>query len=110
MIDWARVGELQDEIGADDFAEVVEMFLSEADEVAAQLKAGIPPEQVEAALHFLKGSALNLGFSALAAICQEGEKSAASGNAKAVDLPSVAASYDKSKQVFSAGLKARDAA
>ena len=32
MIDWERVRELRSEIGADDFAEVVEMFLSEADE------------------------------------------------------------------------------
>lgn len=32
MIDWARIIELHDEIGADDFNEVVELFLSEVEE------------------------------------------------------------------------------
>ncbi len=48
----------------DDFAEVVEMFLEEADEVAGRLR-GAAPTDVEAELHFLKGSALNLGFASL---------------------------------------------
>ena len=29
MIDWARVSELRDEVGAEDFDEVVELFLEE---------------------------------------------------------------------------------
>ena len=32
MIDWDRVSELRDEVGAEDFLEVVEMFLDEVNE------------------------------------------------------------------------------
>ena len=38
MIDWERVSELIDEIGAEDFGEVVELFLDEVDN-AIQLLA-----------------------------------------------------------------------
>ena len=37
MIDWARVSELRDEVGAEDFDEVVELFLEEVDEAIAAL-------------------------------------------------------------------------
>ena len=32
MIDWSRVEELRDKIGAEDFDEVVELFLSEVED------------------------------------------------------------------------------
>ena len=77
MIDWARVGELRDEIGCEDFAEVVSLFLEEADEVVQRLGACADAKALESALHFLKGSALNLGFERLAQLCQDGERRAA---------------------------------
>lgn len=110
MIDWQRVQELRDEIGAADFAEVVELFLEEADEVAKRLIAKQPPTDIEAALHFLKGSALNLGFNDLATLCQIGEKAAASGQAHKVDLAEVARIYAVSKARFLADRKTQNAA
>ncbi|SEM89224.1 Hpt domain-containing protein [Pseudorhodobacter antarcticus] len=109
MIDWNRVAELRHEIGADDFAEVVDMFLEEADEVAATMAANITPDAVESALHFLKGSALNLGFRELAQLCQIGEKAASLGDVGGVNLAQVVAVYERSKSAFTAG-KARYAA
>lgn len=103
MIDWDRVAELRSEIGAEDFAEVVDMFLEEADEVAETMQAKLPPDAVEAALHFLKGSALNLGFRELAQLCQVGEKAAACGDAKNVNLGQVVVTYEQSKLAFIAG-------
>lgn len=103
MIDWARVAELRDEIGSDDFAEVVALFLEEADEVVARLPACADAKSLESALHFLKGSALNLGFARLAQLCQEGERLAA-GGAVDVDRPAVAATYEASKTAFETGL------
>jgi HPt (histidine-containing phosphotransfer) domain-containing protein len=79
MIDWDRVASLRGEIGAADFTEVVEMFLAESDAVVARLLAGKPDPTLESDLHFLKGSALNLGFRHLAALCSAGEKRAAVG-------------------------------
>lgn len=100
MIDWGRVTELRTEFGEDGFAEVVGLFLEEADEVIARLGLGVPPEQVEGQLHFLKGSALNLGLTDLAALCQDGERRAAQGG---VDLTRVVSCYAASKAAFQAG-------
>jgi HPt (histidine-containing phosphotransfer) domain-containing protein len=110
MIDWARVDELRAEIGAEDFGEVVALFLQEADEVVARLAAGSDPARLEAELHFLKGSALNLGLRDLALLCQDGEKAAAQGLAAGVDPGAVVACYQASRQVFADGLAARMAA
>ena len=69
-----------------DFAEVVDMFLEEADQAVKVLMAGLPADEVEGQLHFLKGSALNLGLADLAAICQDGERKAAAGYGALVDV------------------------
>lgn len=79
MIEWSRVEELRDEIGAEDFEEVVSLFLCEVEERLQILAPDKPVDQSEEDLHFLKGSALNLGFSSLAAICQKGESTASQG-------------------------------
>lgn len=102
MIDWARTTELRAEIGADDFDEVVALFLDEADEVIARLPTCASAKAMEDALHFLKGSALNLGFAELAALCQEGERQAAAGVA-GQDTARVAACYHASKAALAAG-------
>ena len=106
MIDWKRVEELRDEIGADGFAEVADMFLDEAEEAVAALLAGLPDDKVEGQLHFLKGSALNLGLSDLAAICQEGERRAAAGQGATVDTAQVAAIWRASRASLLGGLSA----
>lgn len=101
MIDWTRVEALFDEIGGEDFREVVQIFLEESDSVAARLEAAPDPARYEEDLHFLKGSALNLGFAEMAALCQTGERLAAQGAAAEVDLPAILASYRASLQMFS---------
>ena len=100
MIDWHRVRELQDEVGADDFAEVVELFLEEADEVIERLEACAAPETLEAEYHALKGSALNLGFQDLAEICAKAERQAAAGDAEGIDPRPAIERYRTSKDVF----------
>ncbi|MCB1331498.1 MAG: Hpt domain-containing protein [Maritimibacter sp.] len=103
MIDWNRVSELKDEIGEEDFAEVAEMFIAEVEEVIDRLKAAPVPAHYEEDLHFIKSSALNLGFSELSALCQHGERQAAAGDADTIDLTPVFASYAASKAAFLAG-------
>jgi HPt (histidine-containing phosphotransfer) domain-containing protein len=106
MIDWNRVSELQTEIGTDGFAEVAEMFLEEAEATVLKLTSGPAPDEVEGQLHFLKGSALNLGLSDLASLCQEGERRAAAGQGAAVDTGAVARVYHASRQALLDGLAA----
>lgn len=103
MIDWTRVAELRSEIGEDDFTEVIVLFLEEADEVIARLRLG-DRTRLAHDLHFLKGSALNLGLCDLAAICQSGERKAAMGRASEVDTAAVAAIYRVSREALLDGL------
>lgn len=105
MIDWARVNELRDEIGAADFAEVVTLFLEEADEVVGRLSNRLGAPRLEADLHFLKGAALNLGFAEFAGLCQNGERHAAHGDTSA-DLQAIHACYAASKSALEQGLDA----
>jgi len=100
MIDWERVNTLRDEVGAEDFDEVVELFLDEVEEVVARLHAAPDLDTLEEDLHFLKGSALGLGFSAFSALCQVGETLSANGKADTVDLPEILANYAESKRTF----------
>lgn len=102
MIDWDRVTELRDEIGPEDFGEVVELFLEEVEEVVERLKGGADPATLEADLHFLKGSALNLGFETFSNQCQRGETAAAQGRQVSVDVPEILETYFSSKKVFEA--------
>ncbi|WP_264211807.1 Hpt domain-containing protein [Leisingera thetidis] len=103
MIDWPRVTELREEVGAEDFGEVVEIFLEEVEEVIGKLHDG-DRSQLEQDLHFLKGSALNLGFEDFSALCLDGERKSAQGQAQGVDVASIIAKFQDSKSAFLAGL------
>lgn len=102
MIDWNRIAELRAEIGADDFQEVVDLFLAEADATVLRLTPDRDPKSLEADCHFLKGAALNLGFSALAAECQTREMQAALGQA-VDDLSALRQIYHASRAALLAG-------
>lgn len=97
MIDWDRVAELRDEIGEEDLAEVVEMFLDEVAEKLADLKAGVIPQSIAEDMHFLKSSALNIGFATLAGLCSDAEV-AASDDPSSVDLGKVEECFKMSCQ------------
>lgn len=104
MIDWGKVRELRDEVGAEDLQEVVDLFLEEVEGTIGELAHG--PE-LEAQMHFIKGAALNLGFSDLADACYKGEKAAAEGDGDSVDLDEVKSTFSASKSLFLAELTTR---
>lgn len=110
MIDWARLNELKEEIGEDDLADVVTLFLEEADEVVLRLSIAMTDSDLEGQLHFLKGSALNLGLADLAALCQDGERRAAHGQGATVDLAAIMSVYEASKSAFLGSLAKGSAA
>jgi len=103
MIDWQRVIDLKQAIGARIFDEVVGLFLEESEAVIARLPAATTANDMKNDLHILKGSALNLGFIALADLCESGEQQADSGE---TDLPlaQVAEAYFRSRTEFLAKL------
>jgi HPt (histidine-containing phosphotransfer) domain-containing protein len=107
MIDWQRVDELCLEIGADAFQEVAALFLEEVEEVMDRLpRSG--SDDVPALMHFLRGSALNLGFEAFANLCTEAEERAARG--RPVDLAGLGAAFRSSRALLRQRLGAADAA
>ncbi|NVO55946.1 Hpt domain-containing protein [Rhodobacteraceae bacterium B1Z28] len=106
MIHWPRVRQLRDEVGVEEFDEVVQIFLEEVQEVIARLHADTTRRELEQNLHFLKGSALSLGFDQFSKLCQDGERRVAAGHGTEVDLPAILAAFDASKSVFEADLTA----
>jgi len=107
MIDWEQVESLREDLG-DGFDELVEVFLAEVDATTGSLDPAASADQMAAALHFLKGAALNLGFTAFAALCSEGELRAEAG--QSVDLAPVLASFMASRREFTEGLARRKVA
>ncbi|MFS4581612.1 Hpt domain-containing protein [Phaeobacter sp. C3_T13_0] len=99
MIDWSRAKELYEEVGPEDFSEVVEIFLEEVEGTIEKLRS---PDlaTLEQDLHFLKGSALNLGFRQFSRLCQEGERRSAQGEAKEVNTGAIITSYEASREEF----------
>ena len=73
VIDWDRIGELRAEIGDDDFAEVLDLFFEDVDDAVAKLRSATGQGPLADALHFLKGSAQNLGLSEVSALCAQAE-------------------------------------
>jgi HPt (histidine-containing phosphotransfer) domain-containing protein len=79
VIDWARIKELYDEIGADAFGDVIDLFVEEVGEGVTSLTVADTPKARVQAFHFLKGAALNLGLTEVAQICALGEQRAGAG-------------------------------
>jgi len=102
-IDWHRVAELREDVGAEDFGDVATLFLQEVEETLAAMRGRPDALLLAERLHFLKGAALNLGFSALAEMCQQGEAEA--GNGAPVDLEEIAAAFERARAAFLAGLR-----
>ncbi len=107
MLDWSRVGELRDEVGVEDFGEVVALFLEEVGEVITKLQDNTDRSQLEQDLHFLKGSALSLGFDTFSKLCQDGERQSAGGSADSVDIDAIVNEFTQSRDVFLAELPSR---
>lgn len=105
LIDWQRVAELRDEIGVEDFDEVVALFLTEAEATLNALPT--PPCNLDALseqLHFLKGSTLNLGFARLSTLCQAGELAITAGLGATLDPAALRLCYARSREEFVAQL------
>jgi HPt (histidine-containing phosphotransfer) domain-containing protein len=97
VISTERLDELRSEVGDDDFGEIVSLFIAESDAIVSRL-ADVPnPAEAEELLHALKGSALNLGFDHLAALCNEGEGRWAGTDAWGMKVDRIAEVYEQSK-------------
>lgn len=101
MIDWMRVAELREEVGEDDFDEVVTLFLEEVADSLAPLRSDPICSDPAPFLHALRGSAANLGFAPVGQICEILE---AKCTGAPMDLAAVVKAYDTSCAEFMADL------
>lgn len=100
MIDWERVRDLYSQIGPNDFAEIVSLFLSEVGGSVDGLTVLASPSDVAARLHFLKGAALNLGFYDFSQLCKQAEFAAKNGQGVNLLAPPLCDSFAQSKAIF----------
>ncbi|MFK7877142.1 MAG: Hpt domain-containing protein [Paracoccaceae bacterium] len=98
LIEWDKVNDLRNDVGIEDFDEVLELFLDEVEDTLAVL--GQPNRELEHDLHFLKGAALNLGFAQFSDLCRDGEAAAARSKDALLDLRAISQSYEVSKKLF----------
>lgn len=103
MIDWQRVDELKQSIGASIFDEVVVLFLEEADVFIARLTKASSATAMANDLHGLKGNALNLGFKELAELCHHSEIQIKAGGPD-VDVDRIKSCFATSRSQFLSGL------
>ncbi|MGI9391292.1 MAG: Hpt domain-containing protein [Boseongicola sp.] len=97
MIDWNRLSELRSEVGEDDYDEILVLFF---DEVASVLDS-IESANVDAMkrdLHFLKGSAMNIGLTDVSALCQDYELALATNPDDTIDLSAIRHAFLASKE------------
>ena len=99
MIDWKRVEELKSEVGPEDFAEVVEIFLEEMDSVMGEIPT-VAPDAISEKLHFIKGCALNLGFDALGQLCSTLEIRSSDPGGQDINRDEIIATYEASRRAF----------
>jgi histidine phosphotransfer protein HptB len=103
MIDWQQARQLQQDVGKEEMAEVVELFLSEVDETIETLQNTydvMSASDRSAAFHFLKGCASNLGFKTFGAKCGQGEEDTKSGKEPDFGIADLMNIYTCSKQQF----------
>lgn len=101
LIDWDQVASLRDDVGEEDFADVITLFMEEVEEELGKLQGALSDAELSSGLHFLKGSALNIGFSELAELCSEGEHLAKNGQGSVVDVKQIVTTFAASKTAFS---------
>lgn len=104
MIDPDRIHELIEELGSEDFGEIVEVFLEELDDAIAGFDgmAAEPDEAISRAAHFITGSAANLGLSSVAALCSalEGDIRAGQSVDGAARLSAIKDQYFEDRAAF----------
>lgn len=101
MIDWQRLNTLREDIGEDDFGDVALLFVSEMTEHLDRL-AGDPALARMEDFHFLRGSAANMGLSALVDACGLAEAACLAGQPP--DVTGINALFDASLAILRSDL------
>jgi HPt (histidine-containing phosphotransfer) domain-containing protein len=99
MLNETRIKELKTEVGEDDFIEVVELFCEEVEDILNTLPATARVSLPEK-LHFLKGSALNIGLDVVGDLCRAEELRLGSDPDAMPDIEAIRKAYVASKNAL----------
>jgi HPt (histidine-containing phosphotransfer) domain-containing protein len=99
MIDRERLAELRHEVGTDDLTEVIALFCEEVEETLDRIITH-PSASLGDDLHFLKGSALNIGMSEVGQLCLEAEKAWRKDAPSLPDIATIAQAFRKARQAL----------
>ncbi len=96
MLNVARIAELKDEVGEEDFLEVVSLFCEEMEDVLTGL-ADTALTDLPEKLHFLKGSALNIGLDQVGQLCAGEETRLKADPTATPDIAAIQTAYAAAK-------------
>lgn len=96
MIDHDRIAELREEVGENDLAEVLQLFCEEVEETLERLAKGVFGDLAEE-MHFIKGSALNIGMTEVGRLCQQAEKALRADAGCKPDIAPIAGAFRNAK-------------
>lgn len=96
MLNMSRISDLKEEVGEDDFAEVIGIFFEEVEEVLEELPQATG-EGLAEKLHFLKGSALNLGLDTVGNLCRQAEVLVRDDPTSIPNIEEILKAYESSK-------------
>ena len=99
MLNSARIDELKSEVGEDDFIEVVSLFCEEVEEVLSELP-GAAASDLPGLLHFLKGSAFNIGLDHVGTLCQAEEARIQKDPGEPPDVSALLSAYQSAKSAL----------
>ncbi len=99
MLNLNRIAELKAEVGEEDFAEVFDIFCEEVEEVLDSLPT-VPQAELPGKLHFLKGSALNIGLDAVGERCRLEEVKLSEDPEATPDIPEIRRLFSESMADF----------
>ncbi|MEH6674258.1 Hpt domain-containing protein [Sulfitobacter sp.] len=109
MIDWEQISVLKEAVGPSAFEEIIVVFFLEVEEAKSKLRDSRATKTIRDTLHFVKGSALSLGFIEFSEHCLRAEKELALGKSMQPLIEDLFTIYEKSKLQFltSCGSKSR---
>jgi len=96
MINKDRIEELREEVGEDELDEVIELFCEEVEDVLRDLR-NVSQTEIAAQLHFLKGSAANIGLDGVSDICRQQESLLSESPNAALDISAIISTYEAEK-------------
>lgn len=103
MIEWQRLSELREDVGDEEFEDVVSLFLEEIRQTLPDL-AQADLEARVSLLHSIKGSARNIGLTSFARVCDAEERNILETGRVSLSDADIMAAFERVDRLMAAGM------